>query len=885
MFGYYCNNKWFTMVTFLGILFALICQNACCSPPSIVTDLDKTFGGPLEDEIHSIQLTSDGGYILTGSTKSNEGNSHDLLLAKTDQNGNIIWQKTYGGPKDDEGYSAELATDGYIVTGRTRSYGSGMYDAWLLKIDPAGEKIWDKTFGGTSNDEGYSVEQTTDGGYIFTGETRSYGSGMSDVWVIKTDQYGNKVWDKTFGGALDDMGDSIQQIRDGGYVIAGTTSSNGSGQADAWLIRTDQDGNTIWEKTFGGPQSELNPWSKGWSVRETIDGEYILVGSTNSYGSGGYDIWFVKTDPNGHLIADKTYGGRLDEEAGSLIQTNDGEYILVGSTSSGGKGGYDAWLIKVGRDGEKIWDQTFGGELDDKGYSIQQTDDDGYVFAGKTKSNIAFVPETTGCCDTNRPGISSNFDAWLVKSRSGSPRINVQPAGSTTCEGQEVKFTVSANGTEPFLYQWKKDGSEIIGGNTDTYIITGVNAKDAGSYSVTVSNPDGLIQSDLAVLEVGSKPSIDVQPSPQNVSEQSVIVFSVQASGSEPLRYQWKKNGENISGANADTYSISGVSESATGNYSAVVSNTCGFVQSDQAELTVNLKPLVKTTPIYETVCEGSEIALSVEATGTGPLVYQWMKDGESITGANANSYYLRSVRTDDAGTYSVAVGNCCGLVESKIAELKVRAKPSILVQPASRTECEGNEVAFNVQVASTEPFTYQWRKNGENITGASENIYRIPAVGAADAGDYSVIISSQFCGWIESEPASLIVISRPVVVDQPVGQSACEGASISFRANVTGSEPLNYQWMKGGAEIPGANLGSYYIANATAGDSGSYSLIISNCCGFAVSSVADLVVDAGPSIAVQPAGQTVCEGSPVTFSVQAKRQRAIGLSMDERRN
>ena len=139
MIGYYCNNKWFTMVTFLGILFALICQNACCSPPSIVTDLDKTFGGPLEDEIHSIQLTSDGGYILTGSTKSNEGNSHDLLLAKTDQNGNIIWQKTYGGPKDDEGYSAQPATDGYIVTGRTRSYGSGMYDVWLLKIDPAGE--------------------------------------------------------------------------------------------------------------------------------------------------------------------------------------------------------------------------------------------------------------------------------------------------------------------------------------------------------------------------------------------------------------------------------------------------------------------------------------------------------------------------------------------------------------------------------------------------------------------------------------------------------------------------------------------------------------------------------------------------------------------------
>ena len=337
---------------FLAALTILCCQSAYCSQPCIAMDLNASFGGSFDDELYSIQRTSDAGYIATGRTKSYGDNNYDLFLIKADKSGNILWQKNYGGAREDEGYSVEETADGgYIVAGRTRSYGSGMYDVWLMKVDPSGEKIWDKAFGGALDDEASSIKQTIDGGFIIAGNTKSFGSGMYDVWLLKIDQFGGKIWDKTIGGSRDDMGDSIQETRDGGFVVAGTTGSWGNGDSDALLIKIDSNGNEQWKKTFGGPRSERNPWSRGWSVQQTADGGFAMLGSTNSVGSGGYDIWFIKTDANGDKIADKVYGGAYDEEGGSLVKTREGLHILIGSTRSFGSGGFDAWLIMTDQNG------------------------------------------------------------------------------------------------------------------------------------------------------------------------------------------------------------------------------------------------------------------------------------------------------------------------------------------------------------------------------------------------------------------------------------------------------------------------------------------------------------------------------------------------------
>ncbi len=341
----------------------------------------RSFGGGGDDVGYSVQQTSDGGYIITGETDSYGAGKHDLWLIKTDVNGNKEWERTLGGSGHDVGYSIQETSDGgYIITGATTSYGTGWNDVWLIKIDKNGNKEWDRTFGGGEDDVGYSVQKTTDGGYVITGWTESYGEGGADVWLIKTDREGNKEWERTFGGGGDDVGYSVQQTSDGGYIITGVTKLNGSYWSNVWLIKTDAEGNKEWDRTFGGGGDDV-----GYSVQQTTDGGYIITGYICSYGAGN-DLWLIKTDAEGNKEWDRVFGGGGDDVGYAVQQTSDGGYIITGTTTSYGAGWGDVWLIKTDAEGNKEWDRTFGGSDKDIGHSVQQTTDGAYIITGWTWS-------------------------------------------------------------------------------------------------------------------------------------------------------------------------------------------------------------------------------------------------------------------------------------------------------------------------------------------------------------------------------------------------------------------------------------------------------------------------------------------------------------------
>ncbi|MEA3457369.1 MAG: hypothetical protein U9R21_01675 [Candidatus Thermoplasmatota archaeon] len=340
----------------------------------------KTFGSNDADIAEYLIQSKSGGYILTGGTLFGAG-FFDVWLIKTDYNGNEIWNKTYGGTEEDVGHCVIEAHDGgYIITGYTRSSGSGLDDVWLIRTDDHGNEIWNKTYGGIYDEWGKHVIRVH-GGYVIAGAKAS-SHGNMDIWIIKIDEYGNELWNKTFGGKNSDYGNRILQLDDGGYVIVGNTISYGAGFFDIWLIKIDEYGNELWNKTFGG-----NDADRGEDIIQTSDGGYLITGGATPSDAGWDDVILIKTNENGDMQWTKSYGGSDQDIAYSVILTDDGGYLLGGTTASYGPGSFNAWLIKTDEWGDEIWNKTFGGiRGEESADRIIQLEDGSYVFVGDTYS-------------------------------------------------------------------------------------------------------------------------------------------------------------------------------------------------------------------------------------------------------------------------------------------------------------------------------------------------------------------------------------------------------------------------------------------------------------------------------------------------------------------
>ncbi|MBN1129947.1 MAG: immunoglobulin domain-containing protein [Chitinispirillaceae bacterium] len=433
-------------------------------------------------------------------------------------------------------------------------------------------------------------------------------------------------------------------------------------------------------------------------------------------------------------------------------------------------------------------------------------------------SYTVFVANTIGNVTSSVAVLTVNF----------APSITTQPVSQTITQGSPVTFTVAATGKPAPTYQWKKDGANISDATSASFFITSVQPADAASYTVTVSNSVSSVTSNAAVLTVNNGPAITTQPVSQTITAGSPVTFTVAASGNPAPTYQWKKDGNNISGATSATLTIASVQPADAGSYTAVAANGIGSSTSNAAVLTVNYAPSITTQPVSQTINAGSPVTFTVAATGNPAPTYQWKKGGTNITGATSASLSITSTVSGDAGSYTVVVTNSVNTVTSNAAVLTVNYAPSITTQPESKTVDSGAAVTFTVVASGVPAPTYQWKKDGTNIEGATSASYTITSTVPADAGSYTVAVTNSVT-TVTSNPAVLTVNYAPRITTQPVSQSVRIGRSATFTVAAAGVPAPTYQWKKDGADIPGATGAGYTIACAWVVDTGAYTVDVMN--------------------------------------------------------
>jgi hypothetical protein len=378
------------IVGFLMALTMCACTSVLdSSKPDAAACFMRVTGGALNDEAVCVRQTSDGGYVVLGTSASYGAGGNDLYLVKLDAHGVVQWDSAYGGARDEIAQSVELTADGgYVLVGSTLSF-PGSYNVYVVKVDAAGHKQWEQNYGGPTEDYGRCLVISPNGEFTIAGTTRNPDYQSLDFYLIHTDASGNKLWDKSLavtGGNYDENCYGIARTAAGGYMLVGNIQF-GAATPRIATVTTDSAGKSLLAKSW------LNTYGVARSVVETAPGQYILFGYTQDIGATYSQASTTNVNAKGEFSAGGAYGTRGLSEFNSGVRTADGGSIGVGYTTSTGNGGSDILLVKSDANGHQQWARTFGGADEDVGTFVQQTADGGYILVGKTKS---FGPERTG---------------------------------------------------------------------------------------------------------------------------------------------------------------------------------------------------------------------------------------------------------------------------------------------------------------------------------------------------------------------------------------------------------------------------------------------------------------------------------------------------------
>ncbi len=371
-----------------------------CNIPSVKSNMNwwRTFGGAEADFGNAIVRCQSGGYAIVGGSISFGNGSTAVWLLRTNVNGELMWNQTYGGLNGDSGTALKECSDGgFIITGYSRTYTHGRQDVWLIRTDASGNLEWHQYFGGFDTDHGMDVIEVNDGGFALIGNTRSFGSvdpvtqiRTYDIWLIRTTDTGDPLWNRTYGYENDDIARALIELDDGGFLILGDLNSNyefvGTDPgwdftSDGWLIRTDATGVVVWNRTFAGGGHDFVR-----SITPLSEGGFAITGFTESYGTTSYDGWLIHTDATGNALSNLTYGGASEDLMQTILECDDGGFALAGYTFSSGMGAGDVWIVRTDAAGNEQWTQTFGGARDETGRSCVQNQDGTFTITGYTFS-------------------------------------------------------------------------------------------------------------------------------------------------------------------------------------------------------------------------------------------------------------------------------------------------------------------------------------------------------------------------------------------------------------------------------------------------------------------------------------------------------------------
>ena len=501
----------------------------------------------------------------------------------------------------------------------------------------------------------------------------------------------------------------------------------------------------------------------------------------------------------------------------------------------------------------------------------------GVNIANATNSNYSISSANTidggsyTCIVSNQcNSITTNVAIFTVNTQ---PTIT-DPLSETKCLGQGSSFTVSAGGNPSPIFQWQKNGINIIDATNSSYVISSINPADAGNYSCIASNVCTSATSNNAVLTVNASPLITSNPLSQNVLEGQGCTFSVIVSGSN-LSYQWQMNNVNISntgvfaGADTSVLNISDVTGLSGNSFTCIISGSCYPPDSTIAAiLTVSLKciaPGVSNQPTGGTICDGSTATFTVAPDGTSPFTYQWYKNSNLISGATINTLTLNNVKSSDAGSYQCSVNNACGNIMTNGASLNINLQPIILSRLADETQCPGTNYIYIISAQGTGPISYQWYRDGIAISNATNTIFTLYDLSTSDDANYFCVVTN-ICNSKTSDNSYLSIVIPPKFSSITPNTFKCSNDSILFKTAVTGGIS-NYQWYKGNVLISGATAGNYYIKNLLPADSGNYSCHTINLCG---NDFANSILNVGstPVITNTLTNQARCENDNITFSL-----------------